>query len=359
MIKRIFLIFVWGIGISTFSLPYLGNAQGGCNNPLAEFQFNQEKNTLRQRLGASAFLAGAIQLSERQCLSSQQVKEVAQLFGDDYDRLTYAKKAWLTVYDRSEFFAVMDAFVQASMMFKLYEYIRQPFPQNTTPEPLPAAIIYPDASGYSGNKGCQTYLDNGSFQRILSGVDQQPTDQAKMNFLASNLSGQCYSVAQIMQLSMSFKVESSRLNFLKPAAAYVYDIGNLYLARQVFQQENNRGDWQKWLAESGPKGTTTPTPPACSVSNEQMVRIVNSLNQQYVMSSRTSLARQQIIQYKCFKAEQIRSIVKTISVESYRLEVMKMAYAYTLDRQEFLNILDALSVQSSRDEIIRMVAENP
>jgi hypothetical protein len=77
------------------------------------------------------------------------------------------------------------------------------------------------------------------------------------------------------------------------------------------------------------------------------------------MSSRTSLARQQIIQYKCFKAEQIRSIVKTISVESYRLEVMKMAYAYTLDRQEFLNILDALSVQSSRDEIIRMVAENP
>jgi hypothetical protein len=38
---------------------------------------------------------------------------------------------------------------------------------------------------------------------------------------------------------------------------------------------------------------------------------------------------------------------------------MKMAYDYTLDRQEFLNILDALSVQSSRDEIIRMVAENP
>ncbi|NBV14637.1 MAG: DUF4476 domain-containing protein [Sphingobacteriia bacterium] len=358
MIKWIILIFVWTFGISTFSLPIKGKAQGSCNQPLAEVQFNQEKNNLRQRLGASALLAGAMQLSERQCLTSQQIKEIAQLFGDDYDRLTYAKKAWLTVYDRTEFFAVMDAFVQASMMFKLYEYIRQPFPQ-TTPNPLPPAIIYPDASVYTGNKGCQMYLDNVSFQKILSGVEQQSSEQAKMNYLASNLAGQCYSVAQIMQLSMSFKVESSRLNFLKPAAVYVYDIGNLYLARQVFQQENNRGDWQRWLSESGPKGITTPTPPACSVSNEQMVRIVNSLNQQSVMSSRTSLARQQIIQYKCFKAEQIRSIVKTISVESYRLEVMKMAYAYTLDRQEFLNILDALSVQSSRDEIIRMVAENP
>jgi hypothetical protein len=137
----------------------------------------------------------------------------------------------------------------------------------------------------------------------------------------------------------------------------VFDTGNLNYATQVFSNQNFRKDWAVFLA--GQNTTTTTNNPnpvqSCQVSQESMTKIIASLNQQAVNSSRVNLAKQQIQVNKCFTARQIKSIVGTIAVESGRLEVMKFGYEFTIDKPEYLNILDVLSVQSSRDEIIGMV----
>lgn len=333
------------------------------NGPMDSFLFGQQKQFVSTRQGVSAMLEAAKSLSGSHCLSSMQVKEIAALFPNDYDRLEYAQFAWSSVYDKEEFYVVMDAFMQASSLFRLYDFIRAENSSGTTKPNPPAApaLQYPDASVYAGTMGCSPVQNEPGFQQVLQAVTSQPNDQARMNYLKGLWHLNCFSVAQMMMIGTEFQQEPSRLQFMKNASSRVYDSGNLNYAVQILSGLEARKDWNAFLAARSTTATnnSNPTPApgntSCQVSQEAMNRIIQSLGQQSVNSSRVNLAKQQIQMNKCFTARQVKSIVATISVESGRLEVMKFAYDYTIDKPEYLNILDVLTVQSSRDEIMSLV----
>lgn len=335
------------------------------NGPMDRTQFQQQKQFVGTRQGVFAQMEAAQSLSTSHCLSSEQVKEIASLFQNDFDRLEYAKHAWYSVYDKDEYFIVLDAFIQASSLFRLYDFIQQERGQvnsNPSPNPNPGppaqpSIQYPDAAFYMRTQGCNSLMNDAGFQQVLSGVRNQMDDNARMNYLKGLWTINCFSVAQTMMIASEFQNEAARLQFLKNASTRVFDTGNLNYATQVFSNQNFRKDWAVFLAGQNTTTTTNnPTPvQSCQVSQESMTKIIASLNQQAVNSSRVNLAKQQIQVNKCFTARQIKSIVGTIAVESGRLEVMKFGYEFTIDKPEYLNILDVLSVQSSRDEIIGMV----
>lgn len=363
--KSKFFAFVLISLLSVLSLSAQGMKNRCQNGPMDRTQFQQQKQFIGSRQGVFAQLEAARSLSTSYCLSSEQVKEVAALFQNDFDRLEYAKHAWYSVYDREEFYVVFDAFIQASNLFRLHDFIRNEMGEvkpNSNPNPGPApvaSIQYPDASYYAGANGCTQLINEPGFQQVLASVKNQVDDNSRMNYLKGLWSINCFSVAQTMMIASEFQNESARLQFLKNASTRVFDTGNLNFAAQVFVNQNFRKDWAVFLAGQNTSTTTntsTPTPQnTCQVSQESMSKIINSLNQQAVNSSRVNLAKQQIQVNKCFTARQVKSIVATISVESGRLEVMKFAYDYTIDKPEYLNILDVLSVQGSRDEIIGMV----
>ena len=354
----IFFLIVW------MNLPESGMTQGirnRCQNgPMDRTLFQQQKQFVATRRSSSEVLEAARSLSTSNCLSSEQVKEVASVFTNDFDRLEYAKHAWYSVYDKEEFLTVMDAFIQASNLFRLYDFIRAESgatPAPSGPGPV-ASIQYPDAALYAGAKGCQDWVNETGFQQVLGGIKNQPEDNARMKYLQGLWNINCFSVSQTMMLSQEFQQENNRFQFLKNASSRVYDTGNLNFVVQVFQTETQRKEWNQFLASRTPQTLShipQETPQACQVSQEAMTRIVNSVNQQSVSSSKVNMAKQQIQINKCFTARQVKSIVATIPIESGRLEVMKFAYDYTIDKPEFLNILDVLSVQSSRDEIIKLV----
>lgn len=350
----IFFLIVW------MNLPESGMTQGirnRCQNgPMDRTLFQQQKQFVATRRSSSEVLEAARSLSTSNCLSSEQVKEVASVFTNDFDRLEYAKHAWYSVYDKEEFLTVMDAFIQASNLFRLYDFIRAESGAATPPGgPAPiASIQYPDAALYVGGKGCPDWVNENGFQQVLVGVKNQPEDTGRMKFLQGLWNSNCFSVAQTMMLAQEFQQENNRFQFLKNASVRVYDAGNLNFAVQVFQTETLRKEWNQFIA-SRLLQAPAESPQTCQVAPDALTRIVNSINQQGVSSSKVNLAKQQIQVNKCFTARQVKSIVATIPIESGRLEVMKFALDYTIDKPEFLNILDVLSVQSSRDEIIKLV----
>jgi len=353
MTSKILLILL----LSVTQLLYAQAGRNRCQNgPVSQQIFQNQKRMIASRQGSAAQLEAAKGLSISYCLSSSQVKEIADLFGNDYDRLEYVKEAWYTVFDKEEFFNVMDAFIQASNLFRLYDFMRLEngsLPQGSSPDANPA-VVYPLSSAYAGLTGCPSPAQDNIFEQALNSLNTQADDQSKMKQAQTLWQNNCFSVAQTLQMALLFQQEGARLQFLKNTANKVFDTGNLNYAEQVFPSENLKKDWNTWLAG---RNATVPTsePELCSVSEETMSRIISSLKQQSVNSSKTNLAKQQISINKCFKARQVRSIVALISVESSRLEVMKYAYDFTIDKNEYLNILDVLSVQSSRDEIIRMI----
>lgn len=359
---RIFISVIFSM-VTMLTLSAQGIKNRCQNGPMDRTQFQQQKQFVGSRQGVFAQLEASRSLSTSHCLSSEQVKEIAALFQNDFDRLEYAKHAWNSVYDKEEFYVVFDAFIQASNLFRLHDFIRNEngeVKSNPSPGPAPVASIqYPDASYYVGSNGCTQLINEPGFQQVLVAVKTQGDDNSRMNYLKGIWNINCFSVAQTMMIASEFQNESARIQFLKNASTRVFDTGNLNFASQVFVNQNFRKDWAVFLATQNPNNSTndaTPTPSnTCQVSQESMSKIINSLNQQGVNSSRVNLAKQQIQVNKCFTARQVKSIVATIAVESGRLEVMKFAYDYTLDKPEYLNILDVLSVQSSRDEIIRMV----
>lgn len=351
--KTLFLSFVFLVSVLiSWAQPGRNRCQNG---PLNRQTFLQQKRAVAAQQQAGAKLEQANSLALGFCLSSDQVREIAELFDNDFDRLEFTKEAWNTVFDREQYLTVMDAFIQASAMFQLYQHIQAeqqaPLP-GTTPSPIPS-VAYPDAQAYTGNTGCQSPASDANFEKAFLQIAEQPDDQMRMNNARMHWQNNCFSVSQIMKFALEFKQEGARFQFLKNVSSKVYDTGNLNFAVQVLPSENLKKEWYQWIS-----GQQTPAPVndnTCTVSEESMGKILNSLRQQGVNSSRTNLAKQQIRVHKCFTAQQVKRIVATLSVESSRLEVMKFAFEYTTDQAEYLNILDVLTVQSSRDEIAKMV----
>jgi hypothetical protein len=327
------------------------------NGPLNRQTFLQQKRAVGALQQAGDKLEQAKSVALGFCLSSDQVREIAELFDNDFDRLEFTKEAWHTVFDKEQYLTVMDAFIQASAMFQLYQHIQAeqqaPMP-GTVPSPIPT-VAYPDAQAYTGNTGCQSPASDVNFDIAFLQIAEQADDQARMNNARMHWQNNCFSVTQIMKFALEFKQEGARFQFLKNVSSKVYDTGNLNFAVQVLPSDNLKKEWYQWL--SGQQSTTPAAAgeTTCSVTEDSMGKILNSLRQQGVNSSRTNLAKQQIRVHKCFTAQQVKRIVATLSVESSRLEVMKFAFEYTVDPAEYLNILDVLTVQSSRDEVAKMV----
>ncbi len=92
-------------------------------NQLAPNDFNAAKASVKSKSFSDSKMALAKQISESNCLTAQQVKELVQLFDFESDRLEFAKFAHPYCLDQNNYYKVNDAFDFESSIEELDEYI--------------------------------------------------------------------------------------------------------------------------------------------------------------------------------------------------------------------------------------------
>jgi hypothetical protein len=96
----------------------------GSNRAMNINDFNQAKETLRREWLESSRLNLAMQIFDRNYYTTQQVKEILQLFSFENNKLDLAKHAYARTTDKGNYTTLNDVFSQRSSRDELARYIR-------------------------------------------------------------------------------------------------------------------------------------------------------------------------------------------------------------------------------------------
>lgn len=99
----------------------------------------------------------------------------------------------------------------------------------------------------------------------------------------------------------------------------------------------------------------SPYPPVvnttCSVSNDDMNAIVQAINKESFASTKVKICKEIVSNKRCFKASQVKEIIRLFSFESDRLEIAKYAYDFTADKENYFVVHDALEFSDSKEAL--------
>ncbi len=97
--------------------------QGNCGMAMNASSFNQAKSSISSKSFSDSKMTTAKQITQTNCLTAQQIKEITMLFDFDADRVTYASFAHKRCTDPQNYFIVNDAFEFESSIEELNQNI--------------------------------------------------------------------------------------------------------------------------------------------------------------------------------------------------------------------------------------------
>lgn len=335
----------------------IAQVQIPCISPMPQLQFQQKMFVLSKAYSEDNKQQIARSIASGNCLSSAQVKQIAEQFVDEYYRLDFAEMAYENTFDKDNFYSVYDAFTNFSTVFMLHDYVTgRCHSTPVVPQP-PVGITfpeyeYPSAYSYHGRTNCNIPMPDQDFTMLALQIANQKYEPGRLLIASQMVQNNCVSVAQVMKLASLLEMESNRLSFAKAAFAGTYDIDNYQMVEQVFTYNPYKADLEDFIQS---QDGTIDKPPPCLVTESDFTDVCASIRKQSFNSTRVAIARQ-IIQAKgCFTSHQVLDIVKLFDFEDSRLEIAKYAYAYTSDKENYYVLNDGFSFESSKTELSKFI----
>lgn len=345
------------------ALTSLAFAQTDCNQPLSFQQFQQRYRQIKGRTTDQSKLQLANQLVKSYCFSSEQIKEIALLFDDDNYRLQFAQAAYNNTTDKDNFYEVYDAFIYYSNVFRLHDFVSS----NTTETSFAGNSLneidetnfpdynYPDFKNYTGQKKCTQYISQRQFNSIVNQIKSLPEESAKLAKAKKLIQNNCIPTEYLMKISSLFSSENNRLDFAKAGLSSVYDIDQYLEMKQIFSTPRSRSNFTSFLAQEQSSTSVSGAVSAerCIVSQNEFNSIINSLKNESFNSAKLKLAKNIIETKTCLSPTQIKEIIHVFDYENSRLEIAKLGYDFTKNKNDYYTIVSvALGFESSKKKLL-------
>jgi len=342
-------------------IPVMATAQR-CPSPMPANIFKQHLNQLALQPNDQQKLQLAKNILPGSCMLSSQIKDIAMVFGGDYYRFEFCKRAWKNVYDPNNFYDVYDAFASFSNALRLYDFVNR----EETSAPTPPIVqfwypnlAYPVAVGYRGITGCDLPLAENDFEVLCKPAILQKTDAARRSEALKIVANNCLSLGQIMKLSTLFQLESNRLAFMKEVYPRVHDLENYSFGTEVFSHVPYKNDWLAYCPTIIDPPVTPPTASPvviCEVTQQDFEDIKRSIGNVSVNSTKLTLAKQIISTKKCFTVRQIAGIIELFSIESSRLEIALYSYDYCINKADYYQLTESFYTTGSKDKLLEFIS---
>ena len=336
-----------------------------CSEPVTPLVFRQNFNhiiamrTDQHRLeDARAFVAA-------NCLLSRQVKQIATLFHDDRTRIEFAKAAYMTTYDKRNFYDVYDAFTHFSNAFRLHDFVLAQRSKRdeiidisqspTTTHEFPA-YDYPLIVNYNEEQYCDRPIEDRAFYGLVGRIIRERNDVERIKVATRYAEANCLTVAQVMKIGSMIETERNRFIFLKTVFSNVYDVMHYGYCDQLFRSNEYHEKFSLFLSGGGGTTNTNPQPPPCGTTPAQFEEIKQHIAAQTFNSTRLSVGKQVIRAKGCFTARQIAELVLLFAFEEGRLEIAKFAYDFCVDPGNYFLVNNSFTFDSSVEELTRYIA---
>lgn len=296
-------------------------------------------------------------------LTSAQVKNLAQAFYSDEERLAFAMMAYPMVVDKENFYEVYDVFAYFSTVFRLHDFIHglnAAQPANPTNNLVFPNLNYPNWSNYQGPRGCTAPVADEDFMYLANQVANEPNEQSRLDIARDITRQNCMAVADIMRIASLLQMEPNRLKYFKSVHNYAFDVLNFEACTQLLSQPSLKNELLDYLHETLPPHGNDPMPPVipCLVSPIDFDQIKASIQKQSFNNTRLTLGKQIVSAKKCFTALQIKELTKLFDFESSKLEFAKYAFDYCIDFENYYLVTESFDFESSKSDLLKYIKEH-
>lgn len=331
-----------------------------CDEPLPDYIFRQKQKSVTLQPTDQRKLQVAFTIAVNNCLSTKQVKAIAVLFTDDFNRLEFAKAAWLNTVDKENFYFVYDDFASFSTVFMLHDFVKamENKPTDYIPPYVPnvslnfPAMDYPAYENYRGPSNCNFPIRENDFTRLAMQIPAGGSEANRMLLLTQIAQNNCLSVSQAMKLASLLTSEPDRLNFFRTACMSVFDLNNLPFGSQMFAHIPNKAAYNDIINRLLPEPVV---PLSCSIAPDDFQEIKESIQNESFNNTRLALTKQIIRSKQCFTVMQVTELAQLFPFDDSRLEVAKFAFDFTIDQENYYKLADAFTFSKSREDLMKFL----
>jgi hypothetical protein len=321
-------------------------SQVNCNAPMSNMEFQQIRRAAIGQSSTFQKLTFVINELKTRCVSTAQLIDLMNLFGEDSERLELAMASYSNVFNKNDIYDVYNSFAYFGTALRLYDAINSKPQTNVAkpqdPSPRPVEIVfpqwnYPSVNAYIGHKNCNTSLAEGDFSVFVKDVVQKTAENERKAAAIQLATNTCLSAGQVMKLASQLQMETSRLELLQVAYAKVYDEGNYDQAIQVFSHIPNQQAFRVWLGQQ--RKLRQPAPPPCEVTQAQFKGVFDSIALEAFSGDKISLAQKLIPKYNCYTSSMAKSFVSLLPGSADKMKMAKLVFDYTGDKENFFQVV--------------------
>jgi hypothetical protein len=303
--------------------------------PMSDASFNDVYWKVNNQWGQAAKASAARDVfnTNSNHFSTYQARRILELLSSEADRLAVAKLAYDNITDPQNFSQIYSLLNSQASRNELENYVRN----------------YDYSDSYNGYK---VPMNSSSFNQLYRDISNQWSTSARTSAAtnAFNVSSNYFTVAQASQIISLINDESSRLQLAKLALDNIVDQENLNQLFDLFYYQSSKDELDSYIRNSGYAGSDYNYHQA--MGNDSFTSIYDNIRRQWWPGSKMSdLVETFNTPENYFSTEQAKKLIGLVSAESNRVELAKLSFDNIVDPQNFREIYDLLSSQSSRDEV--------
>jgi len=217
-----------------------------CNGPVSNVLFQQKLDQVRNRPNDESRFEAAKAFVQANCLTSQQITQLAMRFTGDGYKLQLAKIAWQHCFDRKNYYDVLDAFKTNAAAFRLYHFIDSRSIGNIPPDPDVYPVPPPVAPVDDPGPPCITLP--AELEEMTAAISHESSSSTKLAVAKQIVSAKkCFLPSQIKELVSLMSFESDKLALAKFAYDYCSEKEGYFLVNDALSFSSSKTELIEYI----------------------------------------------------------------------------------------------------------------
>ncbi len=272
--------------------------------------------------------------------STSLAGQLIQIVRNENSRLQLAKLSYRSITDRNNFNQLYDLFSNQSSKDELAAYVNN----------------YTDGNNPTNNSNSNNAMTDADFAALYQSIQRQWPVTSQMNSLTNsfNNSNNYFTSSQAKQLIQILSNESNRLQLAKLSYRSITDRNNFNQLYDLFENQSSKNELTAYVNNYSGNSNNQSNNGNSGVAmiGSDFTSLYQSIQQQFLPGERMnsiSAAFSNTNYY--FTSAQAKQLIQLIAFENNKLQLAKLSYRSITDRNNFTQLYDLFSNQSSKDEL--------
>jgi len=320
------------------------NAAYGYRTPMSTTSFNEVYRNVNNQWGQSAKMSEARDIfnSSSYYFSTEQIERIVALLNSEANRLELLKLAYDNVTDPANYNQLNDLLRSQASINELDSYTRN--------------NSYGDTY-----KNYKVAMSSSNFNKLYQDVAKQRNTSRKLSAAtkAFNTASNYFSVQQVSQIISVVSGDNNRLQLAKLSLDNIVDVENFSQLFSLLTTESAKQELDYYIRNNGYAAGDYNYSPHVAMTESEFTTLYDNIRRKWLPLSKYSTAVDVFNSTSnYFTTSQVRQIIALLSSESNRLDLAKLAFDNIVDQQNFRQLYDLFTSQSSKDELDSYIKSN-